>query len=79
MHGCLIADILLCADSTILLPRRILFGPLALVNTAVGITFGFTDLNLGGTDSCWRITYRFGEVFEDLGDGVSTVFPQHSN
>ena len=23
------------------------------------------------------ITYRFGEVFEDLGDGVSTVFPQH--
>ncbi len=55
----------------------ILFGPLALVNTAVGITFGFTHLNLDGTDSCWRITYRFGEVFEDLGDGVSTVYRQH--
>ena len=52
----------------------ILFGPLALVNTAVGVTFGFSPLNLlDGSDSCWRLTYHFELVFEDLGDGVSTI------
>ena len=55
----------------------ILFGPLALVNTAVGVTFGFSHLNLDGSDSCWRLTYRFGPVFEDLGDGVSTIYNRH--
>ena len=52
----------------------ILFGPLALVNTAVGVTFGFRHLNLDGySDSC----YHFGPVFEDLGDGVSTIYNRH--
>ncbi len=55
----------------------ILFGPLALVNTARDVTFGFTHLNEDGTDSCWRLTYRFGAVFEDLGDGVSTIYNRH--
>jgi len=55
----------------------ILFGPLALVNTARDVPFGFSHLNLDGTDSCWRITYLFGEVFEDLGDGVSTIYNRH--
>ena len=57
----------------------ILFGPpLALVNTAVGVTFGLRHLNLDGSDSCWRrLTYRFGLVFEDLGDEVSTIYNRH--
>ena len=38
------------------------------------MTFGFRHLNLDGSDSCWRrLTYRFGPVFEDLGDEVSTI------
>ena len=56
----------------------ILFGPLALVNTARNIPFGFTHhLNLDGTDACWRITHRFGEVLEDLGEVVSTIYNHH--
>ena len=56
----------------------ILFGLLALVNTAVGATFGFSHLNLDGSDSCQHLTYRFGPVFEDLGDGgVSTIYNRH--
>ena len=45
----------------------------------VGVTFGFSHhLNLlDGSDSCWRLIYHFGPVFENLGDGVSTIYNYH--
>ena len=57
----------------------ILFGPLALVNTTVVVTFGFSHhLNLlDGSDSCWRLTYHVGPVSENLRDGLSTIYNRH--
>jgi hypothetical protein len=38
------------------------------------VKFGLRHLNLDESNSCWRLTYHFGPVFEDLGDGVSTIY-----
>jgi hypothetical protein len=54
-----------------------LFGPISLVNTMRNVRFGFAHLNPDGTDSCWRLIYRFGTVEEDLGDGVVMYDTRH--
>ena len=55
----------------------ILYGPLSLVNTGPNVDFGFMHWNISGTHSCWRFTYKFGQITEDLGDGVLTWYDRH--